>query len=230
MDDDGKHQQLAAVVTEAINDDETYHYQLITHSQSLVEIKPDSHEVREKIFEQLTQVTSLNAQLVDPLIHKKFLIKGTIETQSEEYISNWIKREHSKYGGNGTPEVNIIHTANGPYQGISNVLISTDSSTIYERVRATSHIRIGPSQYHIEVWHGPLRQCTNCQHLFHNQRNCTRRTACEHCGNGHHISDCADRSSRDAARCINCPPGHNNHGSGWHRCPTQSKIRRPIRR
>lgn len=34
------------------------------------------------MFEQLVQVESINLHLADSLIHKKILIKGTIETQS----------------------------------------------------------------------------------------------------------------------------------------------------
>ena len=84
MNSSDKHQQLAAVVTKAIGDEETYHYQLITHSQSFIEIKPNSNEIREKNFEQLIQVVSINAHLADPSIHKKIL-------NSNHYIfSNYI--------------------------------------------------------------------------------------------------------------------------------------------
>ncbi|KAI2795398.1 hypothetical protein BLOT_016803 [Blomia tropicalis] len=43
-----------------------------------------------------------------------------------------------------------------PVPGTSNILLSTNSEKIQERVESTNHIRIGPCQYHSLIWHGPF--------------------------------------------------------------------------
>ncbi|KAI2795399.1 hypothetical protein BLOT_016804 [Blomia tropicalis] len=68
-------------------------------------LKPNSDEVKNIIFEQLNRLEEINVCLCEPKVHKKILIKGTIATQSTDYILNWIVREHHRMGGVDTPEV-----------------------------------------------------------------------------------------------------------------------------
>lgn len=229
-DENGKQQQIAAYVTESIGDDVSYNYQLLIHSSKFVELKPNSDEVKNIIFEQLNRLEEINVCLCEPKVHKKILIKGTIATQSTDYILNWIVREHHRMGGVDTPEVTMIHTADGPVPGTSNILLSTNSEKIQERVESTNHIRIGPCQYHSLIWHGPVQQCKNCYNLFHHYKNCARKTVCEHCGEEHNMNNCMVRNRREKACCVNCPRRDNNHRSTWLRCPTINKLKRPLKR